>query len=157
MYADQGMPKWSHNSWRAAEYQPYRRWKLSEWFWWLRNTSKTRRWRPKSTSFKRLDRPGSSVGCKSSLGTGTVCSVATSSSTVSAPSISTTARGDVDDGSLASASRRRRIHWGPVEYGHGNESDWCVIAQSNIESEPESVNHQQDKGSDDRFNCKKEG
>ena len=76
VYADQGMPKWSYNSWRAAEYQPYRRWKLSEWFWWLRNTSKTRRWRPKSISFKRLDSPGSSVGCKSSLGTGTVCSVA---------------------------------------------------------------------------------
>ena len=155
VYADQGLPKWSHNSWRAAEYQPYRRWKLSEWFWWLRNISKTRRWRPKSTSFKRLDSPGSSVGCKSSLGTGTVCSVATSPSTVSAPSISTTVRGDVDDGSLASASRRRRIHWGPVEYGHGNGSDWCVIAQSSIESEPESVNRQQDKGSDDRFNCKK--
>ena len=51
MYVNQSMPKWSHNSWRAAEYQPYRRWKLSEWFWWLRNTSKTRRWRPKSTSF----------------------------------------------------------------------------------------------------------
>ena len=155
VYADQGMPKWSHNPWRAAEYQPYRRWKLSEWFWWLRNTSKTRRWRPKSTSFKRLDSPGASFGCKSSLGTGTVCSVATSPSTVSAPSISTTARGDVDDGSLASASRRRRIHWGPVEYGHGNGSDWCVIAQSNIESEPESVNHQQDKSSNDRFNCKR--
>ena len=113
--------------------------KLSEWFWWLRNTSKTRRWRPKSTSFKRLDSSGSSVGCKSSLGTGTVCSVATSPSTVSAPSISTTVHGDVDDGSLASASRRRRIHWGPVEY----------------ESSIESVNHQQDKGSNDRFNCEK--
>ena len=45
----------------------------------------------------------------------------------------------------------------PVEYGHGNGSDWCVIAQSNIESEPESVNHQQDKSSNDRFNCEKEG
>ena len=153
VYADQSMPKWSHNSWRAAEYQPYRRWKLSEWFWWLRNTSKTRRWRPKSTSFKRLDSSGSSVGGKSSLGTGTVCSVATPPST---PSISTTVRGDVDDRSLASASRRRRIHWGPVEYGHGNGSDWCVIAQSSIETEPESVNHQQDKDSNDRFNFKKQ-
>ena len=45
----------------------------------------------------------------------------------SAPSISTAARGDVDDGSLARASRGRRIYWGPVEYGHGNGSDWCVI------------------------------
>ena len=133
--ACQSMPKWSHNPWRAPEYQPYRRWKLSEWFWWPRNTSKTRRWRPKSTSFKRLDSSGSSVGCKSSLGTGTVCSVATSPSTVSASSMSTTARGDVNDGSLASASRRRRIHWGPVECGHGNGSDWCVIAQSNIQSQ----------------------
>ena len=136
VYVNQSMPKWSHNSWRAAEYQPYRRWKLSEWFWWFRNTSKTRRWRPKSTSFKRFDSPSSSVGGKSSLGTGTVCSVATSPSTVSAPSISTTVRGDVDDRSLASASRRRQIHWGPVEYGHRNGSDWCVIAQSSTENEP---------------------
>ena len=51
------------------------------------------------------DSPGASFGCKPSLGTGTVRSVATSPSTVSAPSISTAARGDVDDGSLASASR----------------------------------------------------
>ena len=49
-----------------------------------------------------------------------------------------------DNGSLASASRGRRIHWGPVEYGHGNGSDWCVIAQSNTTSESESMNHQQD-------------
>ena len=77
--------------------------------------------------FKRLDSPGASFGCKPSLGTGTIRSVATSPSTVSAPSISAAARGDVDDGSLASASRGRRIHWGPVEYGHGNGSDWCVI------------------------------
>ena len=155
VYADQGLPKWSYNSWRAAEYQPYRRWKLSEWFWWLRNTSKTRRWRPKSTFFKRLDSPGSSVGGKSSLGAGTVCSVATSPSTVSASSISTTVRGNVDHRSLASDSRRRPIHWGPVEYGHRNGSDWCVTAQSSVETEPESVNHQQDKDSNDRFNCKK--
>ena len=40
-------------------------------------------------------------------------------------------------------------------YGHGNGSDWCVVAQSNTASDPESVNRQQDKGSDDRFNCKK--
>ena len=37
----------------------------------------------------------------------------------------------------------------------GNRSDWCVIAQSSIESEPESVNYIQDQSSDDRFNCKK--
>ena len=38
----------------------------------------------------------------------------------------------------------RRIHWGPVEYGHGNGSDWCVIAQSNTTSGFESMNHRQD-------------
>ena len=92
----------------------------------------------------RTEGGNSASGCKPSLGTGTVRSVATSPSTVSAPSISTAARGDVDDGSLASAPRGRRIHWGPVECGHGNGSDWCVI-----------VNHQQDKSSNDRFNCKK--
>ena len=90
-----------------------------------------------------------------SLGTGTIRSVATSPSTVSASSISTAARGDVDDGSLASTSRRRRIHWGPLEYGHGNESDWCVIAQSNTTSEPESMNHQQDWSGNARSNGKK--
>ena len=42
-----------------------------------------------------------------------------------------------------------------MEYGHGNGSDWCVIAQSNTTSEPESVNHQQDKNSNARFNGKK--
>ena len=61
--ADQSMPQWSHNPWRVAEYQPYRRWKFSEWFWWPRNTSKTRTMEiPGSTSFKRLDSPGASRG-----------------------------------------------------------------------------------------------
>ena len=90
---------------------------------------------PISTSFKRLDGPSASSGCKPSLGTGTLRSVATSPSTVSASSISTAAHGGVDDGSLASTSRGRRIHWGPVEYGHGNGSDWCVTAQSNTTPE----------------------
>ena len=49
VYADQSMPHWGHNPWSVAEYQPYRRWKFSEWFWWPRNTSKTRRWYTKST------------------------------------------------------------------------------------------------------------
>ena len=61
VYADQSMPQWSHNPWRVAEYQPYRRWKFSEWFWWPRNTSKTRRWKTKSTSSKQLDSPGASL------------------------------------------------------------------------------------------------
>ena len=52
VYADQSMPQWSHNPWRVAEYQPYRKWNFSEWFWWPRNTSKTRRWYTKSTSLK---------------------------------------------------------------------------------------------------------
>ena len=82
--------------------------------------------------------------------------VPTSPSTVSAPSISAAARGDVDDGSLASGSRGRWIHWGPVEYGHWNGSDWCVIAQSNTASEPESVKHQHDGSGNARFSGKKE-
>ena len=84
------------------------------------------------------------------MGTGTVRSVSTSPLTVSAPSLPAAARG-----SLASASRGRRILWGSVEYGHGNGSDWCVIAQSNTTSEPESVNHQQDKSGHARSNGKK--
>ena len=49
VYADQSMPQLSHCPWRVAEYQPYRRWKFSEWFWWPRNTPKTRRWHTRST------------------------------------------------------------------------------------------------------------
>ena len=51
VYTDQSMPQWSHNPWRVAEYQPYRRWKFSEWFWWPRYTPKTRRWHTGSTSY----------------------------------------------------------------------------------------------------------
>ena len=47
----------------------------------------------------------------------------------STPSISAAARGVVDNGSLASASRGRRIHWGPV-WSMDNGSDRCVTAQS---------------------------
>ena len=85
--------------WRVEAYQPYRRWNFSEWFWWPRNTPKTRRWHTGSTSYKRLDGPGASSSGKPSFGTGTVRSVATSASTVSASSISTAARGVVDNGS----------------------------------------------------------
>ena len=63
-----GMPQWSHNPWRVAEYQPYRRWKFSEWFWWPRNTSKTRRWYTKSTSFKRLGQPRCKLWLQTQLG-----------------------------------------------------------------------------------------
>ena len=77
-----------------------------------RNTPKTRRWHTGSTSCERLDGPGASSSGKPRLGTGTVRSVATFPSTVSASSMSTAARGVVDNGSLASASRGRRIHWG---------------------------------------------
>ena len=136
VYIDQSVQQRSRRPWRVEEYQPYRRWKLSERFWWPRNTP--------PISFQRLDGPGASSGGKPSLSTGTVRSVATSPSTVSASSISTAARGGVDNGSLASASRGRRIHWGLVEYGHGNGSDWCVIAQSNTTSGLESMNHRQD-------------
>ena len=142
VYVDQSVPRRSRRPWRVEEYQPYRRWKFSEWFWWPRNTPKTRRWHTGSTSYTRLDGPGACSSGKLSLGTGTVRSVATFPSTVS--SISRAACGVVDNGSLASASRGRRIHWGLVEYGHGNGSDWCVIAQPNTTSESESMIHRQD-------------
>ena len=144
MYVDQSVPQRGRRPWRVEGYQPYRRWKFSEWFWWPRNTPKTRRWLTRSTSYKRLDGPGASSGGKPSLGTGTVRSVATPPSTASASSISTAARGVVDNESLASASRGRQIHWGPVEKGHRKGSDWCVIAQSNTTSGLESMNHRRD-------------
>ena len=78
VYADQSIPQWGRRPWRVAEYQPYRRWRFSEWFWWPRNTPKTRRWRTESTSYKRLDGPGASFGGKPSLGTGTIRLMATS-------------------------------------------------------------------------------
>ena len=144
MYVDQSVPRRSRRSWRVEEYQPYRRRRFSEWFWCPRNTPKTKRWHTGSTSYKRLGGPGASSSSRPIFGTGTVCSVATSPSTVSASSISSAARGGVDDGSLASASRGRRIHWRTVEHGHGNGSDWCVTAQSNTTPESESLNHRQD-------------
>ena len=109
-FVAQSVPQRCRRPWRVEEYQPCRRWKFSEWFWWPRNTPKTRRWQTGSTSCKRLDGSGASSGGKPSLGTGTVRSVATARSTVSASSISTPARGRIDNGSLASASRGRRIH-----------------------------------------------
>ena len=100
VYVDQSVPRRSRRPGRVEEYQPYRRWKFSEWFWWPRNTPKTRRWHTGSTSSQRLDGPSASSCGKPSLGTGTVRSVATFPSTVSASSISTAARGVVDNGSL---------------------------------------------------------
>ena len=79
--------------------------------------------RDEGTPPERLHCPGASSGGKPSLGTVPVRPMATSEPTVSASSISTAARGGVDNGSLASASRGRRIHWGLLEYGHGNGSD----------------------------------
>ena len=154
VYVDQSVPRRSCRPWRVEEYQPCRRWNFSEWFWWSRNTPKTRRWHTGSTSFQRLDGPGASSSGKPSFGTGTVLSVATSPPTVSAPSKPTTARGVVDNGSLASASRERRTHWGPVEHGCGNGSDWCVNAHSRTMSESESLNHRQDWCGNARSNDK---
>ena len=125
LYIDRSVPQRGRRPWRVAEYQPYR---------------STHRIHLQ----KRLDGPGVSFGGKPSLGTGTIRSMATSPSTVSASPVSTTVRDDVDIGSLARATRRRRIHSGPVEYGHGNGTDWCVTAQSNTTPESESMNHQQD-------------
>ena len=48
---DQSVPQRSHRPSRVAEYQPHRGWKFSDWFWWPRNTSKTRRWHTGSISF----------------------------------------------------------------------------------------------------------
>ena len=144
VYLGQSVPRRSRRPWRVKEYGWYRRWKFSEWFWWPRNTPKTSRWHTRSTSYKRLDGPGASSSGKPSLGSGKVRSAATCPQQYQHLQLSTAARGVVDNGSLASASRGRRIHWGPVEYGHGNGSDWCVIAQPNTTSESESMNHRQD-------------
>ena len=144
LYIDQSVPQRAVVPGVVAEYQPHRRRRFSEWFWWPRNTPKTRRWHTGSTSYKRLDGPGASFGGKPSLGTGTIRSMATSPSTVSASPVSTAARDGVDNGSLARATRGRRIHSGPVAYVHGNGSDWCETAQSNTTTESESMNHQQD-------------
>ena len=111
LYIDQSVPQRSRRPWRVAGYQPYRRWRFNEWFWWPMNTPKTRRWHTGSTSYKRLDGPGASFGGKPSLGTGTIRSMATSPPTASASSLPTAARGGVHNGSLASASRGRRIRW----------------------------------------------
>ena len=136
LYIDQSVPQRGCRPWRVAENQPYRRWSP-------RTLSRRGRWHTGSTSCKRLDGPGAGFGSKPSLGKGTICSVATSPPTVSTSPVSTADRDGVDNGSLARASRGRRIRWRPVEYGHGNGSDWCVTAQSNTTTESESMNHQQ--------------
>ena len=41
---------WTLAGSRVAEYQPYRRWRFSEWFWLPRNTPRTRRWHTPPTN-----------------------------------------------------------------------------------------------------------
>ena len=50
VYADQSVPQRGPSSLEVAQYQPFRRWRFNEWFWWPRSTSKTRRWHTGSNS-----------------------------------------------------------------------------------------------------------
>ena len=159
LYIDQSVPQRGRRPWRVAEYQPYSRWKFNEWFWWPRNTLQDETMahrihllqttgRPRCKRWRRIQ-----LGHRNNSLSGNI--FVNSINTFhcnSTPSITTAARGAVDNGSLARASRGRRIHWGPVEYGHENGSDWCATAQSNTTAELKSMNHQQDWSGNARYN-----
>ena len=117
-YADQSMPQWSYNPWEGCRIPTVQKVEIQPSGSGGPGTLPRRDdGIPNPPPLNDWTAQVQALAAKPSLGTGTVRSVATSPSTVSAPSISTAARGDDDDGSLASASRGRRIHWGPVEYG----------------------------------------
>ena len=111
VYPDQSVPRRSRRPWRVEEYQPYRRWKFSEWFWWPRNTLRTRHWRTGSIHIpSTIGRPK----CKAQMQALAANPAWAQEQCAKRQllhqryqhlSISTAARGVVDNGSLASASR----------------------------------------------------
>ena len=155
VYADQGMPKWSHNPWRAAEYQPYRRWNSASGSGGSGILPRRDDGVPNPPPLYDWTAQVQALAANPAWGTGTVCSVATSPSTVSAPSISTTARGDVDDGSLGKCFPKKTDPLGTGGVWTRERIGLVCNRPVHIELEPESVNLQQDKSSDDKFNCKK--
>ena len=95
VYIDQGVSRRGRQVQRQ-KYQPYRRWRFGDWFWWpvRRSThrlgdeyfARTRQWIPKSNSQQRLDSSDASPDVKPRVGARTIRSVAAHSSTISTPS-----------------------------------------------------------------------
>ena len=139
VYADQDVSKQSRQLQRE-KYQPYPRWRFGDWFWWPTRWLKgehdvrTRQWPPKPNSHQRLDSSDASLDVQPRVGARTIRSVAASSSSIPASSVSAAAaRSAIQPGVVADVPapwRGRRVHWGSVEHGYANGSDWSVIARS---------------------------
>ena len=147
VYIDQGVSRRGRR-FQRQKYQPYRRWRFGDWFWWpvRRSTrrlgdeyfARTRRWIPKSNSQQRLDSLDASPDVKPRVGVRTIRSVAAHSPTVSTPSIPAAARSVIQPGvvvDVPSPRRERQVHWGPVEHGYANGLDRCVIAWSDARTD----------------------
>ena len=66
-------------------------------------------------------------------GARTIRSVAASSSSIPASSVSAAGGSAIQPGVVADVPapwRGRQVHWGSVEHGYANGSDWSVIARS---------------------------
>ena len=147
VYIDQGVSR-RGCQFQRHKYQPYRRWKFGDWFWWpvRRSTrrlgdeyvAQTRRWIPKSNSQQRLDGSDASPDVKPRVGARTIRSVAAHSSTIPTPSVPAAARCVIQPGIVAdvpSPQRERQVHWGPIEHGYANGLDWCVNVQSDTRTD----------------------
>ena len=128
VYIDQGVSR-RGRQFQRQKYQPYRRWRFGDWFWWpvRRSTrrlgdeyfARTRRWIPKSNSQQRLDSSDASPDVRPRVGARTIRSVAAHSPTMSTPSIPAAARSVIQPGvveDVPSPQRERQVHWGPVEH-----------------------------------------
>ena len=142
VYIDQGVSRRGRQVQRQI-YQPYRRWRFGDWFWWpvRRSThrlgheyfARTRQWIPKSNAQQQLDSSDASPDVKPIVGARKIRSVAAHSPTISTPSLPATARSVIQPGVVAdvpSPWRERQVHWGPAELGYANGLDRCVIARS---------------------------
>ena len=152
---DQGVSR-RGRQFQRERYQPYRRWRFGDWFWWPSRRStrrlgdeyvaRTKRWISKSNSEQQLDHSDASCDVQPRVGARTIRSVAVPSSTLSTSSVSTAASSVIQPGVVADVPalrRGRRVRWGPVEHGYANRSDRCVVAWSNARTDV--LNHESDR------------
>ena len=135
VYIDQSVSR-RGRQFQRHKYQPYRRWRIGDWFWWpVRQSTRrlgdeyvaqTRQWIPKSNSQQRLDSSDASPDVKSRVGARTIRSVAAHSSTISTPSVPATVRSVIQPGVVADV---------PVELGYKNGLDRCEIARSDTRTD----------------------
>ena len=110
VYIDQGVSRRGLQFQRQT-YQPYRRWRSGDWFWWpVRQSTRrlgdeyvaqTRRWIQKSNSQQRLDSSDASPDVKPRVGARTIRSVSAHSPTIPTPLIPAAARSVIQPGVVA--------------------------------------------------------